>query len=211
MFPNEVRLYPVTDVRLSGLSHAEQVAKLGEGGANLIQLREKRLSPREFYDQALEAMRVARLRGVKIIINDRVDVAMAVDADGVHLGQDDFPPQAARRLLGDSAIIGLSTHSVEQAVQATAMGVDYIAIGPIFSTSTKDNTDPIVGLIGLRQVREAVLQTPIVAIGGITSENATEVIQGGADAVAVISALLVPPSEIIPQTKRLIAQLSGTN
>jgi thiamine-phosphate diphosphorylase len=209
MFPADVRLYPLTDTRLSGLSHAEQVARLSEGGARLIQLREKYLSPHEFYNQALEAMRVARSRGVKIIINDRVDVAMAVDADGVHLGQGDFPPQAARCLLGDRAIIGLSTHSVEQAVQATAMGVDYIAIGPIFSTSTKDNPDPIVGLIGLKQVREAALKIPIVAIGGITSENATDVIAAGADAVAVISALFVPPSDIIAQTKQLIAQLSG--
>lgn len=208
MFSADIRLYPLTDTRLSGLSHAKQVARLSEGGARLIQLREKYLSPSEFYDQALEAMRVARSRGVKIIINDRVDVAMAVEADGVHLGQDDFPPQAARRLLGDSAIIGFSTHSVEQAIQATAMGVDYIAIGPIFSTSTKDNPDPIVGLIGLKQVREAVPKIPIVAIGGIASENATEVIEAGADAVAVISAVLVPPSEITTQTKRLIAQLS---
>ncbi len=209
MFPNAVRLYPVTDVRLSGLSHAEQVAKLSEGGANLIQLREKHLSPREFYDQAVEAMRVARSRDVRIIINDRVDVAMAVGADGVHLGQDDFPPQAARRLLGDGAIIGLSTHNVEQGVQATRTGVDYIAIGPIFGTTTKDNPDPIVGLTGLERVRRAVTKIPIVAIGGISSENALQVIEAGADAVAVISALLLSPGEITAQTKRFITQLSA--
>lgn len=208
MFPNAVRLYPVTDVRLSGLSHAEQVAKLSEGGANLIQLREKHLSPREFYDQAVEAMRVARSRDVRIIINDRVDVAMAVGADGVHLGQDDFPPQAARRLLGDGAIIGLSTHNVEQGVQATRTGVDYIAIGPIFGTTTKDNPDPIVVLTGLERVRRAVTKIPIVAIGGISSENALQVIEAGADAVAVISALLLSPGEITAQTKRFITQLS---
>lgn len=208
MFPGDVRLYPLTDTRLSGLSHAEQVARLSEGGARLIQLREKYLSPREFYDQAVEAMRVARSRGVKIIINDRIDVAMAVNADGVHLGQDDFPPPAARRLLGDSAIIGLSTHNVEQAVEATRMDVDYIAVGPIFGTSTKDNPDPVVGLTGLEWIRQAV-KNPIVAIGGITSENAPQVIKAGADAVAVISALLMPPGEIIAQTKRVISQLSG--
>lgn len=210
MFPGDVRLYPLTDTRLSGLSHAEQVARLSEGGARLIQLREKYLSPREFYDQAVEAMRVARSRGVRIIINDRVDLAMAVKADGVHLGQDDFPPQAARRLLGNDAIIGLSTHNLDQAVQASLMDIDYIAVGPIFGTSSKDNPDPVVGLIGLGEIRKAVLQTPIVAIGGITSDNGPQVIHAGADAVAVISALLVPAEDIIAQTKRFIAQLSAT-
>lgn len=208
MFPTEVRLYPVTDVRLSRLSHAEQVAELSEGGANLIQLREKHLSPREFYDQAVKAIHVARSRGVRIIINDRVDVAIAVKADGVHLGQDDFPPQAARHLLGDHAIIGLSTHNVEQAVQATGMNLDYIAVGPIFGTLTKDNPDPVVGLTGLKRIRQAVLKIPIVAIGGITSDNALEVIKAGADAVAVISALLVPPGEITAKTERLIMQMA---
>ena len=209
MFPTEVRLYPVTDVRLSRLSHAEQVAKLSEGGANLIQLREKHLSPREFYDDAVEAMRVARSRGVRIIINDRVDVAIAVKADGVHLGQDDFPPQAARRLMGEGAIIGLSTHNLDQAVQASLMDIDYIAVGPIFGTSTKDNPDPVVGLTGLGKIRQAVLKTPIVAIGGITPDNAPQVINAGADAVAVISALLVPAEDITAQTERFIAQLSA--
>ncbi|HET6891470.1 MAG TPA: thiamine phosphate synthase [Pyrinomonadaceae bacterium] len=209
MFPGDVRLYPLTDIRLSGLSHAEQVARLSEGGAHLIQLREKYLSPREFYDQAVKAMRVARSRGVRIIINDRIDVAMASKADGVHLGQDDFPPQAARRLLGDGAIIGLSTHNVDQAVQASTMDIDYIAVGPIFGTSTKDNPDPVVGLTGLEEIRQAVLKTPIVAIGGITSDNAPQVMKAGANAVAVISALLIPPDETIAQTKRFIAQLSG--
>jgi len=211
MFPDDVRLYPLTDVRLSGLSHAEQVARLSDGGARLIQLREKYLSPREFYDQAIEAMRVARSRGVRIIINDRVDLAMAIEADGVHVGQNDFPPQAARRLLGDGAIIGFSTHNVEQAVEAAKMNVDYIAIGPIFSTSTKDNPDPIVGLAGLKRVREAVGKIPLVAIGGITSENASQVIEAGADAVAVVSALVLSPGEITAQTKRFISQLSLVN
>ena len=211
MFPDDVRLYPLTDVRLSGLSHAEQVARLSDGGARLIQLREKYLSPREFYDQAIEAMRVARSRGVRIIINDRVDLAMAIEADGVHVGQNDFPPQAARSLLGDGAIIGFSTHNVEQAVEAAKMDVDYIAIGPVFSTSTKGNPDPIVGLIGLKRVREAVGKIPLVAIGGITSENASQVIEAGADAVAVVSALLLSPCEITAQTKQLISQLSQAN
>src|SRR5438128_8166236 len=121
----EAKLYPVTDVRLSGLSHSDQVVRLGQGGATLVQLREKNLSPREFCEQAEAALRVARERGVRIVINDRVDLALALKADGVHLGQDDLPPREARRLLGDSAIIGFSTHNIEQARYAAKLPVDY--------------------------------------------------------------------------------------
>ena len=160
------RLYPLTDRRLSGLSHAEQVSQLSEGGATLVQLREKILSPFEFYTEAEAALRVARERGVKIIINDRVDIALALKADGVHLGQDDLPPEAARRILGPDAIIGFSTHDPEQARLAAQMPVDYIAIGPIFATATKEASDPPVGLEGLRIVRQTVGTIPLVAIGG---------------------------------------------
>lgn len=208
MFTDAGRLYPLTDVRLSGLSHAEQVRRFIEGGARLVQLREKHLSSGEFYDRAAEAVRVARARGVTIIINDRVDVALAVDADGVHLGQDDLPPDAARRVLGDRAIIGFSTHNLAQALEAKEMPVDYIAFGPIFGTSSKDNPDPMVGLEGLASVRQAVSKIPIVAIGGINHENAPAVIRAGADAVAVISALLVPPGEIASQTRQMLNRLS---
>src|ERR1051325_6035204 len=128
------KLYPITDRRLSGLSHAEQVARLVEGGATFIQLREKRLAPREFYREAEEALRVARARGARLIINDRVDIALAFGADGVHLGQDDMPPEAARNVLGRRAVIGFSTHSVEQAIAAARMPVAYVAIGPVFGT-----------------------------------------------------------------------------
>src|ERR1043165_2323774 len=124
------RLYPITDRRLSGLSHAEQVARLIEGGATFIQLREKHLAPREFYREAEEALRVARALGAKLIINDRADIALALGADGVHLGQDDMPPEVARTALGRRAIIGFSTHSVEQAIAAARLPVNYIAIGP---------------------------------------------------------------------------------
>ena len=131
------KLYPITDRRLSGLSHAEQVARLADGGATFIQIREKHLSAREFYREAEEALRVARERGVKLIVNDRADIALALGADGVHLGQDDMPPEAARALLGDDAIIGFSTHNVAQAVEAARLPVDYVAIGPVFATSSK--------------------------------------------------------------------------
>ena len=183
------RVYPITDVSISGLSHAEQVALLAGSGATLVQIREKHAPPLQFYEQAKAAVAVARERGVQIIINDRVDIALAVGADGVHLGQDDLPPEAARRLLGDNAVIGCSTHSLSQALEVTKLPVDYIAIGPIFQTSTKENPSPVVGLDGLRVVREAIGKLPLVAIGGITPANIEEVIEAGADAVAMIRGL----------------------
>ena len=199
------KVYPITDVRLSGLSHAEQVERLSYGGATLIQLRDKHSSPREFYKEAEKALQVARERGVRIVINDRVDIALALKADGVHLGQDDLPPEAARLVLGDQAIIGFSTHNIEQAREAARMPLDYVAFGPIFRTSSKSNAHSSVGLEGLRRVREAVGKTPLVAIGGIHSANAPGVLATGADAIAVISELLSRPAEIASQTRRLLS------
>ncbi len=199
------KLYPITDVLLSGLSHAEQVVRLGEGGATLIQLREKNLAPDEFQRQAAEALREARKRGIRIIINDRVDLALALKADGVHLGQTDLPPEAARRLLGVQAIIGFSTHNVEQARHALSFPVDYLAIGPIFTTSSKIRADPVVGLTTLRKVRRAIGEIPLIAIGGITAENAAQVFAAGIDTVAVISAVVADPEAISRRTKQLLA------
>jgi thiamine-phosphate pyrophosphorylase len=197
-------IYPITDARLSGLSHAEQVARFAAGGATLVQLREKHLSPRDFYQEAREALLVARRRGIRLIINDRVDIALALGADGVHLGQDDLPPQLARRLLGTEAIIGFSTHNLEQAIEAARLPVDYVAIGPIFATSSKEKPEPTVGLEGLRRVRQELGSIPLVAIGGITRENARAVLDAGADAVALIGALLSRPAEIEDRTRELI-------
>jgi thiamine-phosphate pyrophosphorylase len=201
------RVYALTDVRLSGLSHADQVELLSAGGATLIQLREKEMSPREFYEQAKAAVDVAVRRGVQLIINDRVDVALAVGAHGVHLGQDDMPPEAARKLLGPKAVIGYSTHNIEQAIAATKLPIDYLAIGPIFTTTTKSDTAPVLGLEGLQTVRQAIGTFPLVAIGGITQANAREVIAAGADSVAVISALLSDPTRITQATHELTADL----
>jgi thiamine-phosphate diphosphorylase len=203
------KLYPITDRRLSGLSHAEQVARLIEGGATFIQLREKHLSSREFYSEAEEALKVARARGAKLIVNDRTDIALALGADGVHLGQDDMPPRAARALLGERAVIGFSTHSVEQAIAAARLPVDYIAIGPVFETTSKERPDPQVGIEGLRRVREAVGSVTLVAIGGVTRENGPTVLGAGADSVALISALLSfqNPSEITRLTRDFLARL----
>jgi len=191
------RTYPITDRLLSGRSHADQVAQLAKRGMSVIQLREKNLSPREFYQDAEQAMMVARHYGVKIIINDRVDIALALRADGVHLGQDDLTVEAARRILGNDVIIGLSTHNVAQAQHAAQMPIDYLAIGPIFQTTTKESSNPPVMLQGLTAVRSATPGMPLVAIGGISSANRAEVIAAGADAVAVIHDLWVaqhPPA-----------------
>src|SRR5215831_3999507 len=140
------RIYPITDVGLSGLPHREQVELFAAGGATLVQLRDKTSSPRDFYEAAADAVGVARRLGVRIIVNDRVDVAIAAGADGVHLGQDDLPAAAARAILGSSRIIGFSTHSPEQAVEASLWDVDYVAIGPVFATATKLDPDPVLGL-----------------------------------------------------------------
>jgi thiamine-phosphate pyrophosphorylase len=204
---NLPKLYPITDARLSGLSHAEQVRRLCAGGATFIQLREKHLAPREFYKSAEEALRVARSCDVRLIINDRVDIAHALSADGVHLGQDDLPPALARELLGADAIIGFSTHTVEQAIKAARLPVDYIAIGPIFETNSKENPDAVVGLEGLRRVRQAVGKIPLVAIGGIKRESILDTLAAGADAVAVISLLLTGQQEIEERTREILAGL----
>lgn len=204
------RVYPLTDVQLSGLSHAEQVHLLTLGGATLIQLREKHLPALQFYEHAKAAVAAARKTGAQLIINDRVDVALATGAQGVHLGQDDLPPEAARKLLGNEAVIGYSTHSIEQAQQALTLPIDYIAIGPIFETATKTDTSPTLGLEGLRAVRKAVGKVPLVAIGGISHINAGSVIEAGADSVAVISALLSDPDRSTETTRALIQSLPSS-
>jgi len=202
------RLYPITDRKISVLSHSEQVARLVAGGATLIQLRDKHASPREFYEEAEAALRVARGRSVRLIINDRADIALALGADGVHLGQDDLPPEAARRLLGDRVIIGYSTHNLAQVQEAALMPIDYLAIGPIYATATKANPDPVVGLDGLRRVREQLdPRLPLVAIGGITMANARAVLDAGADVVAVVGALVSAPDEIERRTVEFFSQL----
>jgi thiamine-phosphate pyrophosphorylase len=190
------KIYPITDRAISGLSHIDQVRRLIDGGATLIQIREKVGSGGEFYDAAVEAIEYARLRSVKIIVNDRVDIALASGADGVHLGQNDLGPEHARKLLGDNAIIGFSTHSIEQALDAVKLPVDYIAIGPIYATSSKTDADPVIGLDGLKAVRNAIGNFPLVAIGGIDRNAAAQVLSAGADSVAVISDLLRFPNEI---------------
>lgn len=195
-------LYPITDTLISRLSHAEQVERFAAGGATLVQLREKRASPREFYEAASQAMALARALGVRIVINDRVDIAIAVKADGVHLGQNDLPPDRARLLLGEDRIVGYSTHTLEQALAATSTPVDYIAIGPVFQTRTKDRPDEVVGLDTVSEVKRQITK-PLVAIGGITFESARLVLAAGADSVAVISDLF-SSGDIAERTRRFL-------
>ena len=199
------KIYPITDVSVSKLSHVEQLKRLIAGGAKMIQLREKNAAPREFYEAACEVLSLAEEKNIKIIINDRADIALALKAGGVHLGQDDLPPPEARKLLGKNAIIGFSTHSVEQAIEAVKLPVDYIAIGPVFATKTKQNPEKTIGLAGVERVRKAVGDFPLVAIGGITSENAARVFSAGADSVAVIGDLLCEPDKIAEKMKRFLA------
>ena len=200
------RIYPITDARLSGLSHAEQVKRLIAGGASLIQLREKYASPRDFYEASAQTIKIARPLGVKIIINDRVDIALALSADGVHLGQDDMPPDEARKILGKDAIIGYSTHSVEQIREALNLNIDYIAFGPIFPTQTKDDPDEVVGLEKLREVRGLMDEFPLVAIGGINRANLPIVIGSGADSVAMIGAIVAEPAYMESRLRELFQE-----
>jgi thiamine-phosphate pyrophosphorylase len=205
---NLPRVYPITDTHLSGLSHAEQVARLIQGGASLIQLRDKHASPREFYLEAAAALKIARANNARLIINDRVDIALALKADGVHLGQTDMPVAAARRLLGKEAIIGYSTHNIAQAKLACGLPVDYLAFGPIFQTSTKENPDPVTGLDELRELGSMKGSLPLVAIGGITLENAIEVFRAGADAVAAIAELVADPTRIRENLNKMLTLTS---
>jgi thiamine-phosphate pyrophosphorylase len=198
------KIYPITDAGIAKLTHADQVRRLIAGGAEMIQLRGKSASAREFYADVVEALKVARNHeGTKLIINDRVDIALAVGANGVHLGQDDLPPEHARAILGGNAIIGFSTHSVEQAREALSLPIDYIAAGPIFPTSSKPDPEPVIGLDGLRSVREIVGRFPLVAIGGINRKNAVSVFDAGADAVALISDIISEPAEITDRMREL--------
>lgn len=213
-------LYPITDRRLARLESPGIVAALLAGGARLIQLRIKEASARELLDEARVCLKLTRDAGARLIINDRVDVAMAAGADGVHLGQDDLPVDHARAILGRDKIIGLSTHTLAQFRAGMLTSADYLALGPIYQTTSKENPDPAVGLELLKEARR-IADRPVVAIGGITIERARDVIAAGADSVAVISALYPSSafagdeteagigSEIAGRTRSFISALAG--
>lgn len=174
------------------------------GGATVIQLREKDMTARELVEAGCRLQEMTRKHGATFIVNDRVDVALAVDADGVHLGQDDLPVSVARELLGADKIIGLSTHSFEQALAATSLPVDYIGVGPVFATQTKPGTRPVGVELVSRVSRE--LSVPFVAIGAIDENNIDGVLSTGARNVAVLSAVVAAP-DVTAAATRLIARI----
>ncbi len=189
-------VYPITDRRLSSLSHFEQSVRLIAGGASLIQIREKDTLTSDWFEDAFRTVKFAHSKGAIVLINDRVDVAMAVGADGVHLGQDDLPPPEARRLLGTNAIIGYSTHTTEQVRAAAHLPIDYIAFGPVFGTSTKKDAEDTVGLERLSKAAEMKGKAPLVAIGGIDDRSLSTVLAEGADSAAMIGFLVSEPDMI---------------
>jgi thiamine-phosphate pyrophosphorylase len=180
------RLYAIADASFGSPVQLAQL--LIAAGVRLIQLRNKDAGAGEFLRQVEQVLALAPA-GVRILVNDRVDIAQISGAAGVHLGQTDLPPDQARRILGAECIVGFSTHNLRQAREAEKYPVDYIAVGPIFPTSSKQNPDPVVGLAGLATISGAVTK-PIVAIGGITLDNARAVLDAGAHSVAVIRGLL---------------------
>ncbi len=185
-----LKLYLVTDRDIAGdRDIVELIEEAVRGGVTVVQLREKHASTREFLDLAIRVKTMLNKYGVPLIINDRVDIVLASGADGLHIGQSDMPYSTARELLGYQKIIGLSVETVEEAVAAEQLDVDYIAISPIFSTKTKQDIKEPFELVGARECRE-VSNHPIVAIGGINLDNCSDVISLGIDGVAVISAIL---------------------
>ena len=187
------RLYPILDTSsfqdIGALLYAAE--ELLAGGVTLLQYRNKSANAREMLEQARELKR--RLGGsVKQMMNDRADICLAAGFDGVHVGQEDLSPQGARKVIGEKLWLGVSTHNAVQVTKADKTSADYIAIGPVFSTASKINPDPVVGLDGVRKAR-ALTRKPLVAIGGINRANCRSVIEAGADSVAVISDLMLEP------------------
>jgi thiamine-phosphate pyrophosphorylase len=183
-------LYLVTDRGLArGRSTVEVVKAAVSGGVTCVQLREKDCSTLEFIEQARAIKNFLEEREVPLIINDRLDVALAVGADGVHLGQSDMPLEMARKIAGSSMLIGISAESVQDAVEAENGGADYLGVSPIYATPTKTDTAPPLGIQGLREIKNRI-KIPLVGIGGLNNSNAAEVIRNGADGVAVVSAIV---------------------
>ncbi|NTW34765.1 MAG: thiamine phosphate synthase [Syntrophobacteraceae bacterium] len=198
-----VDIYPVTCEKLSaGRSNLEVLEGVIQGGARIVQLREKEATSRELYRQALLFREITAGAGVLLIINDRVDIALAVDADGVHLGQGDLPLDAARKL-GPELIIGASTHSLEEAVRAQDEGADYVNIGPIFPTSTKEGARKFLGPQAISAISPS-LAIPFTVMGGIHSQNLPEVIRHGARKVAMVTEITQAPD--IAETVRTLRE-----
>jgi thiamine-phosphate pyrophosphorylase len=203
------KLYVILDAALLTTPEKDCARRLGDAGVRLLQYRNKQASARELFHTSRELSQLLRPRGVLFIVNDRPDVAFLSGADGVHVGQEDLDVEQARAVAGPGKWVGVSTHNLAQFRAAAATSADYIAVGPIFSTSTKVNPDPVVGTEFIRQVRK-LTDKAIVAIGGITLERAAGVIEAGADGVAVGSDILraADPSE---RARQYIDMLGAAN
>ncbi len=186
------RLYVILDAALLTVPETECAQRLAAAGVCLLQYRNKGASARELFESSKRLSSLLIPQGVTFVVNDRADVAFAAEASGVHVGQEDLRAEAARSVIGTGKLIGVSTHNLDQFKDAAASSADYVAVGPVFSTSTKANPDPVVGIELIRRVR-TLTDKPIVAIGGITMESAGEVIRAGADSIAVISDILLAP------------------
>ena len=188
-----LRLYLCTDSGMAGDRPLPRlVADAIAGGVTMVQVREKKASARALYALALELKALCAAKGVPMVINDRLDIALAVGADGVHLGQSDLPAAEARRILGEKGIVGVSASTPRLALQAAADGADYLGVGAMYPTGTKEDIAGVIGPGGMADIR-AVTGIPIVGIGGINAYNADKVLEAGADGVAVISAVLRAP------------------
>lgn len=197
------RLYAIIDAEILATREiplATFAHELLAAGVELIQYRDKSGSPQAILAAASSLRDIFAGTTTRLILNDRADLAVLANFDGVHVGQDDLSPEDARRVIGPDRTVGVSTHTGEQVIAAALTPADYIAIGPIFTTSTKQNPDPVVGLEGMRHAR-ALTTRPLVAIGGITRANARSVLDAGADSVAIISAFL-SPGESVTQVAR---------
>ncbi|AHF98384.1 thiamine-phosphate pyrophosphorylase [Halostagnicola larsenii XH-48] len=219
MNPSTWRTYLVTQSSLSGDRSTPEIVRAAiDGGIDAVQLRDKGLEARDRYEIGLECKELTDAAGVDLIVNDRVDLARAIDADGVHLGQSDLPVAVARDLLGPDAIIGCSTSTVAEATRAEADGADYLGVGAVYGTSSKDVEESKDG-IGPERIREIVdsVSIPVVGIGGITVENAGPVVQSGATGVAVISAITAAddPFEatesLVEAVESVLEDARGTN
>lgn len=195
-------LYAILDPEpTKGRAPESVLRELLEGGAAMLQLRVKTMAPSDFFQLAQRARAETRTHGCKLIVNDRVDIALACHADGVHLGQEDLPLAVGRKLMA-AKLVGISTHDIEQAQEAERNGADYIGFGPMFGTTTKDTGYAARGVDMLRKIRAAV-KLPIVAIGGINEQNVQQVWQAGADSAAIISDIL-GADDITAKTKRIL-------
>jgi thiamine-phosphate pyrophosphorylase len=202
-----VDLYPVIGERFcSGRSSAEVLKGVILGGARIVQFREKDFPEHEIFRRAEQYRRITADAGILLVINDRVDIAMAVDADGVHLGQDDIPPEAARRI-APGLLIGVSTHSMEEALTAREGGADYVNVGPIFPTNTKQGIIRTLGPEAVTEIGERI-ELPYTVMGGIKEENLHEVLSRGARRVAVVTAVTQAP-DVAKTTRSFIERISG--